>query len=741
MLYFNDSKIMEWNKKVVYAPNSFGKTTSANSLYKKHYDMGGKVDIFSRQKIQSLVSNFGSKFFLGAKSGLEARKAEIEEWLKKNKTLVNVFSYKSKAKNTSELKENSFYCSFQNIKNLYSIPEIPEQYKVKSKLLKKFSLEDVKTLDQNLSHELFNKIDSFLKELEGYELINYKTSAEVSNYEVSENVLLEIQDIYFYCKFNKVNKCYLCGKKFKSHDALLEHIENRMSELKVDEKKESKLKQLVYEVIKLRDDSKDKILLDLFNKEYSTVKRQVALLSFYRNICLCCISYMHNEVLSSKIEDSDSISDNTIYNLILEKENIEKKLKEKKKTKKQIKTFNDYIINEMRKFLILNDRINVEPLQDTCGLSFKISGKVVDPYEILSESEIKRLSLIVLKAEVRYQHIETLILDDPIDSYDDYNKRIACQYISELVTKRSLKQWYIFTNDFECVYYLSKCLKAPTIFNLQDIDRVFNSSSNDIEVECNCKQVGVIAKNDLYFLDYFINRKQSNFEFDTDIFLCALTLTLRNVKTDFLNKYDNISISNSPFLTKNDWSNHIKTYIEGYTEHYDIINSPIVEIKDVVLPFYSLSTNHRSSFPTLNIRNNNTFETYRENVSKAVLPRNNTYSDVVNYLFKKVVIVNYLKYELEKKLMLLVKNTFTTTDFSSVESINSGLGNRIAEAIKINKTIGYGLEIKLNKIESIHKNFSSLYNSIDHGTTLMISPYLSTSVKDIENFKNEINKI
>lgn len=740
MISFDNSKVTLWDKKVVYAPNSFGKTTSANEILKKYEEMGEKVDIFSRKKIESLISSFGGKFFMGKRAKLESNLAEIEDQIKKNKTLVNVFLGTSSG-TAVNLKKNSFYCSFNEIKNIYSIPEMSEKNREKYRLLRQFNTEQIKILDRNLSIDLYKEVDKLISEIDEKRLLNRKIAASISNDEVSDKILEELQDIYSYCKFNKVSKCYLCGKNYKSHDSLIEHIEKRITELRINDSNEVKLNSLTYEILKLKEETQDEILKNIFNKKYNTPKKQFLLLTLYRNLCLCSTSFMHKEVLSSKVDDNESEEINTVKKLLVKKERINNKLLEDKKSKSQVEKYNKYIIDEMEKILVLNENIDVKPLQDKCGIEFKVDKKTVNPYDILSESEIKRLSLVVLKTEVRYQHIKTLILDDPIDSYDDYNKRIACQYISDLVGRKSLKHWYIFTNDFECVYYLSKCLKAPTIFYLQNIDSIFNKTSNVVEVECDNKQVGIIAKNDLYYLDYLVNRTVNKFEYDKDILFIALTLTLRNIKTDFINKYNNIEITKCLLAPKNNWKNHIEQFIEGYTEHYDMNNSPNVLIKDIAEPFYALATNHKSSVPAIYMANNNSFETYREKIAKSSLTISNTYVDVVNYLFKKVVIVNYLKYELEKKLINIVHSYFSPNDISTVESHKNGLGGRIAEALKLNNQNYYKCEKKLKKIYSIHNKYSSLYNAIDHGTTLLITPYLSTSVKDIENFKLEIENI
>ena len=102
------------------------------------------------------------------------------------------------------------------------------------------------------------------------------------------------------------------------------------------------------------------------------------------------------------------------------------------------------------------------------------------------------------------------------------------------------------------------------------------------------------------------------------------------------------------------------------------------------------------------------------------------------------MLINYIKYCFEKKLMLLIQTNFSQSDFNAVDSCKNGLYSRIEMAININNNNGYTIGNRLNATLKIHEKYSILYNSIDHGTSLIISPYLSVSIKDISDFNNAV---
>ena len=102
------SNVENWNKKVVYAPNAFGKTTSSNYLKDYYNNNGEKVEIFTRKKIESLVASFEDNFYIGKYAKLEQKISEIKNQLDNEKIIEKIMKH-TKQKSAATLKKCSFY--------------------------------------------------------------------------------------------------------------------------------------------------------------------------------------------------------------------------------------------------------------------------------------------------------------------------------------------------------------------------------------------------------------------------------------------------------------------------------------------------------------------------------------------------------------------------------------------------------------------------------------------------------
>ncbi len=67
----NNKPIIQINieeNNIVYAPNSFGKTISSNYYYSKLSNDDESVELFTRKKVEELVTLSGEKIYLGSGS-------------------------------------------------------------------------------------------------------------------------------------------------------------------------------------------------------------------------------------------------------------------------------------------------------------------------------------------------------------------------------------------------------------------------------------------------------------------------------------------------------------------------------------------------------------------------------------------------------------------------------------------------------------------------------------------------
>ena len=65
MISFSNKYQVDWNKKIVYAPNGFGKTTNSNKLYTFCLNGGYIPLLFTRKSIENLIRSYGSIIYFG----------------------------------------------------------------------------------------------------------------------------------------------------------------------------------------------------------------------------------------------------------------------------------------------------------------------------------------------------------------------------------------------------------------------------------------------------------------------------------------------------------------------------------------------------------------------------------------------------------------------------------------------------------------------------------------------------
>jgi hypothetical protein len=547
---------------------------------------------------------------------------------------------------------------------------------------------------------------------------------------------------------NGLSECVFCGHTYKGKNALLKAFESyrlKSSFVKSDSQVE-KIKRCAEKILaSVKSHNNDILNRNFENFKINTIYKAYKVVNLYYHICEETLFSFKTFLYEERASDGTQIGDS-----IVEYQKCKNDISKSNKDKLHIRRFNKFIDKEVKKLFNLPDNIMISGLEKECGFTVTIDGKKVsNPYDYLSESEIKRLCLIVMMAEIKFSHDDCLILDDPIDSYDDYNKLVSTNYISNILLKRSLKRWYLFTNDFDAVYWLSQKGHFPVRFFLDNTDFVFGGAETVFSCLCSSKEVSNIAKNEILTLADFVNTSQTKISLNKDVLLCSLTLTLRNLKTEIVNKYGNllVKIANLLKLSANtNWANDISLNIEARAEHFvptssglKIKDSNSLTVGEIAKCFSDLSF-HKNSFPH-NMENDiSPFNLFREKAAKSILVLNNCYTDVIDYMYKKVCIVNYIKYEFEKKLIEYVQNKYTSQDVDSVVNEN-GFGKKLKKVEEIESKSGNTISTKLKNFENVYEMFNVMFNSFDHSMTLIITPCLSTSVRDIKSFYDKVSSL
>ncbi len=444
----------------------------------------------------------------------------------------------------------------------------------------------------------------------------------------------------------------------------------------------------------------------------------------------------------------------TIKELKKKYDDNRKKIDGEKNNITNINRFTSFIINELHNIISIDNNVEFKPVPNKLEVTITniAENHIVSLYDVLSESEIKRFSLVVLRALIRYGKYDSLILDDPIDSYDDYYLLIACDYVKNIVKEVKLNNWYILTNNFNALLNISGVLKCDSIIYYYNPDDIFTNNNFVISsFDATYKEIDTVSKSELQLLHQYLRGRLGA---DDELSYVSLIVTLRNFKTLILNNYDRVFVKKGiktgtppKYYIDEDYMSDVKKYIEHYYMHYDEkndvttgINSNSIEVKRIV-DLYDRVCKVNNVIMTRYSGDNGSLCSMRENVAKrpfALL----TGSKIINLIFIKICIVSYLKYEFEKQLIIKLKNVFgfSPTELDDICNVNS-LGKKINKASEINTLSSRGADIYIEEYLKVYESNKLLFNLFDHALEQMFPPYIATNVKDIKRFRLEMEEL
>ena len=744
MINITNALLNKWEGKIVYMPNGGGKTTSSLFIQQELEKNSPKVGLFTRKSLENLIAVGNSKpyeIYFGLDAIKIAKRDRLLEEIKKTAPLSKYVKSSFSETSANRAREKSFYCAYFAFKNLN---EVPKRFKKGKNLIDVDFEQDgiAKEFDSILRLDIYNAINSLINSFEDKDqlLVGWDVNSEIPG-----DYYDEIMDLYLYCVTFKVKTCLLCGHKYRSPKVLKEKMDNHINGLAFldDMPFAGRVLEIANDVYASAKESS--VLKPIFPSEEKSVKKCFRDLKLYKRICELTLYH-----IGKTLTDVETSNGNTVFDCLCELERLEKAISSRLTNKKRIERFNNYLISQIKKIIYLPEEIKIEPLQDGFGLSFKIKNKKVNPYEILSESESKRFALVALRAEIRFGSIDSLILDDPVDSYDDYNKLICIDYISSFYKTTRIKHLFVLTNDFETVFRLSKKCNKNVIFYLPDFDnRLGGQGVNTyIEKECNSKEVDLISRNEVFYFAQLIGEKQTK-PYDYEMLLTALILSCRNFNDELLRKLTRVIInrgSASCVIHDAAWNNEMKNRIVMRLEHFipsfadPLFHSYSVTFGDVSDCFSRLAI-CRTSFPASRISDNRLFCDVRDSLcSAAYVNTSSDYATIINYISKKLIIVSQAKFQLEEKLINLIENNYGQT-YAAMVLNTKMLGPKIATALSIDAANGGLITNRLKRIESIHEKYSVLYNLFDHGLIQQISPYLPASTRDISNFYFDVKNV
>lgn len=744
MIKYQKSFIPDWRNKIVYMPNGGGKTTSA-SLLKNDLRIteGVYVDLFTRRTIENLIFIGDSKYneiYFGFDAERIRKRDELSKIISDASPIGKFVKEVYSETNAKKAREKSFYCAVSSASNLKDKPIRYSKPRVASEI--DFDNDEVlNELDGCLDPNIYFSGKKINKDVVKNKIISLDWD---SDYCIPEEQFEEILDLYCYCILYKVKTCLLCGHEYRSYRTLKNRIDAHFSKLSKMENSSVtndvlSLSRQIYLKSKVSP-----ILNKLFPLKERTLNACLRDILLYVRLCDLTLYYISKRLLNQK-----TINNKSVDECATELEKIENEIKNHASNRKRVNSFNNYLIKEINNFIRLPKEISISALEGNYGLSFKIDNKKINPYETFSESEIKRFALVALKAEIHFGKINTLILDDPVDSYDDYNKVICIDYISDICKMSKLISCYILSNDFEAIFRLSKQCKKDVIFYLPDFGTKLGGTDIGglIRINCDKNDVELISKNEIVFFSKLVGEKQ-NYLFNYESLLTALILSCRNFNTEVFSKLSRIKIDKSNGSTTvidSTWQNDVSERIVAKVEHFipyssnPTSNSLTITFGEVCDCFARLSKN-KKTFPFLNKTDTRLFYDVRKNIAESSFVFGDGYSGVLNYISKKMVIVSHVKFMLEKKLIDKIETEYGTKFAATVVGVKT-LGKKITAARIIDKANGNKAESFLETVSDIHEKYSTLYNLFDHGLTEQFSPYLPASNFDINNFYLEVEAL
>lgn len=740
-LKFDQSCIAKWDGKVIYAPNGFGKTQSSQSLKQALTEIGNRPGLFTRRAIQKMLSFDDGTIFTGSTADMHREKESLEKHVNSNAALQTMLKDRYQVKSATAAKEKCFTMKRRGITNVHSID-------LKDGLdgvlpLGEDELAEVETF---LNVDLWNRCENLCK------AALPKTRGQIRGSKGKTILLPSASNAYkelvLFANIFNLRKCPLCGHRYRDAESLQRAIENNRAYLiEADiEAKDIQFQDLAYEIIKAVLRSHSAVIQGFFSeRRLKGIRLARQIVHDYAELGFraekTTIGQLRQAELDVAGENDRPITYGQAVDTIAE---LSTKIKEIEGTPSAIAHYNRSLISEANKLINWNVGVSIRAIKGRRGIELLHNEKPVkDIYSFLSESEVKRLSLAALKVEVQYGGFDALILDDPIDSYDDYNKYSVALYLHKMVTHLSLKHSYILTNDFETVINICGSSHRDAIIYLENPDDIFTTSSiATLQCEASYSKVkNVLSKNELFFLAQLVCRKETDLDGESSYIALSLITTLRNLGNEFLQYLPGIKKIDG--VTQMQWRELINEGHVACAEHY---RSPLLSVPSAAKDSNSFTLDEfteplRLLSPTRaplkyawkHEGDSTKLNAYRQAEVQSPLRLYGTYKDVVNSIYKKMSAISWIKYEFEKKLIQLMEPSSTPAEIQEITEAK-GLGLKIGKAKGIDTLHGKPLATKLSEFASIHDSYSRIYNAFDHCTFSMVFPYLSVSVLEIRKF-------
>lgn len=706
--------VRNWKNKVFLAPNASGKSRMSKYLF-DDYSEKSKIRLFSLDTIQDLVSVDTKKIFIGINSKYYLEENKIKDIIDYSdffkKFIKDNYSFSSiSARN---IKEKSYFFNSIDLKNTKSLDFFDILLTISKDIEKVEGFDEKSVFKADVSFDI-----DLLNDIKNHILDKVLTEELNEDYDynnvIPKDVMASLNYLENYSRTNNLKRCILCGNEEKD---ILDVIKNNISRY-VEEDKDNLIQTIcrLYEKCKL-------INYNSSSESLSSEEKMEKLLDYYR------LAQKNNLFVLSSILNI-KIADKNLYMYIDEYRKIDNKISEEEKSNDEIKKFYAIVEEEFKKLVTLPDKLKLDFSNN--AMELKINDELQDISKTLSTSELKRLGLAVLNAEIDSSIIDYVIFDDPIDSYDDYYIRIASIYIANMMYNKNI-DFTVFTHLYEFCYYISlvksgtngsKSSKFEFYLYYQDptfkIKRMHNIDFNKILKFKKIKSNDILDfnKNELFILKGLLDSKNT----DSIFVLLSMFPSIRSLTNDINMTIQQVSYKNSK----------VKKIVDKIEESYlHYSNTLLSSTKD----FTDLAKKILQS----KIKKSGSKICECKNERKKYLNKKLDEIEVNNIMFKivlfKMLRIQECKFLMEEKLFkILEENNIQNSVIKGFINMHT-LGKKIKFA-KENCT-----DDNILKIEEIHNKYSTLINDYSHGLTRMFPPYLMSNVIDIAKMEFEISKV
>lgn len=714
-----------WDHKIIFAPNATGKTTLCNNLW-EDLRKSCNVEIMTAKNIKDLIELKRGGIFIGKAAKNLGENEKIEEELKSEKILDEIFD-KYFVKNATELSKKSYTFSYYIITN-GKISDFLKRIDFKHNDFEKSNIfvidyEDAFYLDQLLTKGEYDLLVKFKNDNDIYNILK---TTKISGNTISKENFNYLNIIKQTIGLNNTI-CPLCGTEFSDNNTLINSIDKYFSDYTISDSK------IIFDSIDLIWSklilNKDKFDLGKYsinireNLNYS--QKLFELLKL--NDLFDAIRYKIIDWINEKLEKRNIFNKVNIY-----KDN-QKYIEEEKDRIKNRQEYYLSIIEDFKKLVNLPNELEIKIFENTFLLFDKIKQRNLNPSDSLSESEIKRLALVVLKNQIIYANLDYLIFDDPIDSYDDYFLKRASKYIAEIINDNKNLKWTICSHVFEFVDILNKNINSNIIY--ENIFYFFDPSYKYNEQEkpkllmkvVARENISAITEHEIVIIKKMFS-KDMGYKMDTSFALLGAATTTRNSIIEIIPIYNVVYHQSKVYKNTCHMENR-------YIHYSNFKNYYMHELFSIYKKIYSEFKFDISDLKNVNVecsdaRGKILAEDY-----------NNIYAEneLLKAIFYNIIRVSYCKQLIEKKIIYrMEKFDYPSSDISRIFRKN-GLGSKLKTVLQLEEQLGK--KSNFDEINNVYLEFDSIVRDFSHGTIRMFPPYLSINSFDISKFENYIQNI